>query len=123
MWHRATKITGRFLATKIGASLVLLPPFETVLLGQSTSWTHDPMRVGDWFDSGNWSNGVPASDRAALMTNSGTAQINGGTATAAGINSSKAAGSTGRGIGYAEASDLGVGTFLGVGVDSTAVLI
>ncbi len=69
--------------------------------GQVTTWTNTG--VGDWFDPGNWTAGVPGPGQQAFFINGGTAQIIGGTTSSfqtfsLGTNSAGA-------VGYAEIVD------------------
>ena len=66
--------------------LIALTPFLTLPLlnhAQSTDWSRsDAAGSGNWFESGNWDNGVPDSSLRANVTNGGSAEIASGNATA-----------------------------------------
>lgn len=74
-------------------SVRMLPPENYVELPlNQTVWIDG---TGDWFNSSNWSAGVPNSSTIAQINNSGTAQISSGTAAASQVELGIAVGDVG----------------------------
>lgn len=73
--RRAIVVARRMLAA---ASLAALPAVASA----QTSWKASPATPGDWFQSANWTSGVPGSFSTATIGNGGTAQITSGAAVA-----------------------------------------
>ncbi len=68
-------------AVIIGCALVATGLAAQTADADDTYWILPPPTVGDWFDAGNWDNGVPNGAENANLNNAGTALVSaGGTA-------------------------------------------